>query len=273
MIPPTSIDGTDITGATIDGTDVQEITVDGDVVFTAGPSFTLPVAYSNLVGWYPFDAATYGGSNADDVTAIIGGSGDDTAYNGSVSGATYQSSGGVTDINAGANSGAFDFDGLNDEFEVNNFDNSVWSSGFSFMGWFNLDTVSRYPLTMVDSGGDFSLILGFPSSGEYQIFFSRSDNSNIFMTLSNTQNTGIYIHMAATWDSATSSLKTYENGNLRSTNTTAGSWQGTNQNQNMVLGHDQDENRFADVTIDDVRSYNTALSASQISQIYNNTKP
>ena len=40
MIPPTSIDGTDITGATIDGTDVQEITVDGDVVFTAAqPSF------------------------------------------------------------------------------------------------------------------------------------------------------------------------------------------------------------------------------------------
>ena len=37
MIPPTSIDGTDITGATIDGTDVQEITVDGDVVFSSGP--------------------------------------------------------------------------------------------------------------------------------------------------------------------------------------------------------------------------------------------
>jgi len=33
---PTSIDGTDITGATIDGTDVTEITVDGDTVFTAG---------------------------------------------------------------------------------------------------------------------------------------------------------------------------------------------------------------------------------------------
>jgi len=34
---PTSIDGTDITGATIDGTDVTEITVDGDTVFTAEP--------------------------------------------------------------------------------------------------------------------------------------------------------------------------------------------------------------------------------------------
>jgi len=37
MMPPTSIDGTDITGATIDGQDVQEITVDGQTVFTAGP--------------------------------------------------------------------------------------------------------------------------------------------------------------------------------------------------------------------------------------------
>jgi len=35
-MPPTSIDGTDITGATIDGTDVTEITVDGQTVFTAG---------------------------------------------------------------------------------------------------------------------------------------------------------------------------------------------------------------------------------------------
>jgi len=32
---PTSIDGTDITGATIDGTDVTEITVDGQTVFSA----------------------------------------------------------------------------------------------------------------------------------------------------------------------------------------------------------------------------------------------
>jgi hypothetical protein len=33
--PPTSIDGTDITGATIDGQDVQEITIDGQTVFTS----------------------------------------------------------------------------------------------------------------------------------------------------------------------------------------------------------------------------------------------
>jgi len=39
-MPPTSIDGTDITGATIDGTDVTEITVDGQTVFSkqVGPA-------------------------------------------------------------------------------------------------------------------------------------------------------------------------------------------------------------------------------------------
>jgi len=36
-MPPTSIDGSDITGATIDGQDVSEITVDGNIVFEAGP--------------------------------------------------------------------------------------------------------------------------------------------------------------------------------------------------------------------------------------------
>jgi len=38
MTPPTSIDGTDITGATIDGQDVQEITIDGQTVFASIPA-------------------------------------------------------------------------------------------------------------------------------------------------------------------------------------------------------------------------------------------
>jgi len=51
MIPPTSIDGTDITGATIDGQDVQEITVDGDTVFTAGPTLIEDFESGNVNGW------------------------------------------------------------------------------------------------------------------------------------------------------------------------------------------------------------------------------
>jgi len=44
MMPPTSIDGTDIAGATIDGQDVEEITVDGQTVFTAAPQIGTTVS-------------------------------------------------------------------------------------------------------------------------------------------------------------------------------------------------------------------------------------
>jgi len=60
--PPTSIDGTDITGATIDGQDVEEITVDGQTVFTAVPAVPQP-----NVGH--FKADSLGLSDGDPVTA------------------------------------------------------------------------------------------------------------------------------------------------------------------------------------------------------------
>jgi len=71
MIPPTSIDGTDITGATIDGTDVQEITVDGDVVFSAAA--TLPTA--GLLHRYDASELTgeTDGQNVDTFPDLAGG--------------------------------------------------------------------------------------------------------------------------------------------------------------------------------------------------------
>ena len=64
MIPPTSIDGTDITGATIDGTDVQEITVDGDVVFSAAP----PIPTSTFL---QYDASALTGLSNNDVVNTL----------------------------------------------------------------------------------------------------------------------------------------------------------------------------------------------------------
>jgi hypothetical protein len=59
--PPTSIDGTDITGATIDGQEVQEITIDGDTVFTAAPDIPNSVVRQ-------YDARNISASSGDPVS-------------------------------------------------------------------------------------------------------------------------------------------------------------------------------------------------------------
>jgi len=272
MMPPISIDGTDITGATIDGTDVTEITVDGQTVFSAAP--TLPVAYSNLVAWYPFDSAEYGGSNADDVTAILGGSGDDTEYDGTVDGSTYQSSSGVTDINAGANSGAFDFDGSNDYIEVSSLsqNNSVFQNSHTITAWiFNKSIVSTSDYMGNTPWGmrNDEYAIGL-KNGNYGVQIFDGSYNSLDSGVSAVTNTWTHVAYRAT----NSSQEYFVNGVLEASNgqngipRTAGfrpAAIGANIGNTPTI--------FADAKFDDIRIYNTNLSDQQINDIYNATEP
>jgi len=261
MIPPTSIDGTDITGATIDGTDVEEITVDGDVVFSAQQ---LPVAYSNLVAWYPFDSAEYGGSNADDVTAIIGGSGDDTAYDGTVNGANYQSSGGVTDINAGSNSGGFDFSG-DDTIGIPDATTSQMSpnGSFSITFWINPDSLSNYEYVMdLKADFDYKVAIRNSSSIAFEEFTGSTEND-----VSTSIGTS-YKFIAITYNNK--SVKMY--GNSGSPEDTATFQGAAGRSQSQFIGGQQDSQRYIDGTMDDIRFYDKELSQSEVDQIYTNTQ-
>jgi len=256
---PISIDGTDITGATIDGTDVTEITVDGQTVFTSGPS-NLPVAFSNLIAWYPFDSATYGGSNADDVTAILGGSGDDTAYDGTVTGATHQSSGGVTDINAGANSGAFDFN------QGDSIDTGLTLSGspFTVMAWFNMDTVPRFA-PVVSSWFDAD---GWRLADKDQGFSFQVGDGSSFVEINGPQvTTNVFHHAAGVYDG--SSIKLYYDRVDEGSNSISNK----NADPFSTKIGENDASEDYDGIIEDVRIYNTALTQSQVFDIYDNTQP
>jgi len=271
MIPPTSIDGTDITGATIDGTDVQEITVDGDVVFSAQ---TLPVAYSNLVAWYPFDSAEYGGSNADDVTAILGGSGDDSAYDGTVNGATYQASDGVTDINSGANSGGFEFDGNDDYIELGS---NFSETSHTKCGWFKLQSFTQ-------NQGLFGAI-GLPQASKYtyvrhkassnQIEYIFDDGVTSFdQIVTSTYTTTQYVHIAITYDASTNTnnCKMILDGNNVGTASKSAGLQMLGDDQEFISDGVQNFD-IIDGFVDDYRIYNKALSQSEINQIIDNTEP
>jgi hypothetical protein len=267
MIPPTSIDGTDITGATIDGQDVEEITVDGQTVFTAE---TLPVAYSNLIAWYPFDSSFYGGSNPDDVTALFnsGQSGDSTAYDGTVNGATYQSSAGVTDINAGGSSGAFDFDGSNDYIETSNMPSSILGSNSkTLMYWVefdNTDTQHTVAFGTASVGGSFGF---YQDSGNLEFYGFGSDNFDY--DTGHNFTTGVFEHHAVTYDGST--VNTFVDG--QPTPTTGVSRSLNTASNGLYIGTRQDIARFFNGRIDDVRVYDTDLSAQQIQDVYDNTEP
>jgi len=277
MMPPTSIDGTDITGATIDGTDVTEITVDGDTVFSAQ---TLPVRFSDMVGWWPMDAASYGISSpttadqAKDMTAVIGGSADDTAYDCTVFGATYQSTGDITDINAGANSGYFEFDGSNDKLD----NIAILTTGITELttcAWAKSDSTSgNNPVVgQIEFGGivDPEYQVQLRDGDDYQT--QMVDNSGNRIRHNEPVNVNTYYHLALVFDNGT--MRTFLDGNQ--VFSSSGLDSSINFSNTFNIGHaDIQFNNlqfFFDGEIDDARLYNAALSQNDIEQIYDNTKP
>jgi hypothetical protein len=86
--PPTSIDGTDITGATIDGQEVQSITIDGQEVFSAVSPLDKAIAryeFSN------FTTSTWTDSIGSNDLSVSGLNADTTAFagNGGASSPAY----------------------------------------------------------------------------------------------------------------------------------------------------------------------------------------
>jgi hypothetical protein len=266
MTPPTSIDGTDITGATIDGTDVQEITVDGQTVFSAQ---TLPVAYSNLFAWYPFDSSFYGGSETSDVTALFspGQSGDSTAYDMSNTGTmSHQTTGGNTDINAGSNSGCFDATGASGRtfFNDNLGSTIVGFNEISFSFW------TTRPNNAADYTVSFDDVF---QSGNRQGFFNGRDGRFTIFTTSGRQNLDVtptpvnntLRHVACTYDGT--EMEVYYNAVSQGTVSHSGSI--VNEPCRFVIGPGQ--NATGNGLVDDVRIYDKGLNASEVSQIYQNT--
>jgi hypothetical protein len=252
---------------TSNGSGTAQIFTDGEGgLFAPGYVSELPVAYQNLVAWYPFDSARYGGSNADDVTAIIGGSGDDTAFNGTVSGANYLSSGGVTDINAGANSGAFDFDGSNDEIDLGPIPSIQGVSEMTMMCWVSFDSF----------GGLRNIFGTYTFQGRVQLgsvngdegYARVRDGANVEV-VGNTLSSS-YQHLAMVYDSG--DLTLFQNGISTASGTGGPSVTDSNSND-VYLGFGEANGSYSDCQIDDARVYDVALTSSQINQIYTNTEP
>jgi len=239
MMPPTSIDGTDITGATIDGTDVQEITVDGQTVFSAGP---IPAKGVNR---YQFNEGS--GTTATD---SIG------SNDGTINGATY-----TTVAKEGSH--ALEFDGANDNVDLG-FPGPYGDDKFSIAAWCKFDTLSPFNIIVGSFDGSFPQVkIDNKSSGKVQ--FVLGDGSN-FTTIEGNVSTGIFTHFVGVRDG--SQARFYIDGSRVATGSD-GSLANDLRSGDVHLGERPDGNDDFDGKIDDVILFNDALTDSEVSDFYN----
>jgi hypothetical protein len=216
-----------------------------------------PVASESLVAWYPFRR-----NSALDHTSLVDiPVADRTAYDATVNGATYKPSGGTTDIQTGANSGAFDFDGTDDFL-----DTSVPCPvpEFTLMVFVETDTSTLSDFTSIlstrDEAGQDRIEIN-ANSFEPKFSFVRGAGAVTAPIQSP------YTHLAATFDSG--NMEFFVNGSSVGTDTAAIPSSG---NVFEIARRPAGDNHY-DGRIDAVRIYNSALSPSQINQVFQNTKP
>jgi len=229
----------------------------------------LPVAASDLVAWYPFRAGT-----GEDITAGDSRFGDATDYSAVVNGPTFKPSGGTTDIQTGANSGAFDFDGTDDTLGLGTVADSDQS--LTVMAWVNTDNATKEQriISKADDGNFTSGMLAIDIANFNPRFFvfdnSAFPNAESFNQITANQ----FTHVAGRFDFPASEITVFVNGQPKGTGTADGTVAQLSS-QPWRIGEDKPntEDEHLDGTVDDARIYQAALSDSQINQIYLNTQP
>ena len=243
----------------------------GSEVTDAGKRAVLPVAFEDLVAWYPFRAGT-----GEDITAGDSRFGDTTDYSATVNGATFQASGGVTDIQTGANSGAFDFDGTDDTLDLGTVADSDQS--LTVMTWVKPDTLSKRFMRFIakfdgstgPQPGD--VILSMDNDGD-NAEFAVGGSTRVNINSSSPLPVNSYSHVAGRYDFQAGTSTLFVDGQPVANGSPGQAPQLSSQA--WVIGENDpiDGDTFLDGTVDDTRIYTAALSDSQMNQIYLNTEP
>jgi len=232
----------------------------------------LPVAASDLVAWYPFRSGT-----GEDLTAGDSNFGDTTDYSATVNGATFQASGGTTDIQTGANSGAFDFDGTDDTLDLGTVADSDQS--LTLMAWIEPDTPTKQFMRVITKADGNNLatdgilsILFDSESG--RIRFEAKNNGSNFKTVSpSSVSADTYLHVTGRYDFQNGQITLFINGQPVDNNSPGQLPPLSSQPWRIGEDNPPGFSEFFDGAVDGTRIYQAALSDSQINQIYQNTKP
>ena len=176
--------------------------------------------------------------------------------------------------------GGLDFDGSNDYVDAGAFD--VTGSGITMMGWFNAEAIATddgrivskangpnatdawWQLSTTDSGSNRYLRMRIKAGGTTTTFADSSVNLT----------TGQWYFAVGTYSNATGDMRLYLDGvEVASGSHAVGGAIDTNASVSVAIGANGTAERFFNGILDDVRIFDYAFNASEISDLYTANAP
>ena len=207
---------------------------------------------TGLVGYWPLDDAR--GLSAADLSG--------NNHNGKLNNSPVWTTGKV-----GA---ALIFNGLNTAIDINT---SVLntSNSFSVAAWVQLADLNKWHTAVSQDGNDISgFFLQFTASSQFAFSLVNSDSTSgtaIRATSKFNPVVNTWYHLVGVYDASAKQSSLYVNGVLQSSQTVPAAW---NAGGETVIGRAKwgGNTDFWNGKIDDVRLYNRALSATDVSDLY-----
>ena len=182
-----------------------------------------------------------------------------------------------------SNTYSVDFDGTNDYVDCGGSsdfsftDGSGNDSAFSISAWVKFDNTNRARLLSKDtSTSSREYLFGTNATNKFNMLLGNG-SVNLDIQNNTTLNNTDWFHVVATYDGSetASGLKVYVNADASSlTNNSLGSYSGMpSTSGNLEIGRFANGHSFFNGLVDEVAVFNSALSASDVTAIYNSGVP
>jgi len=166
------------------------------------------------------------------------------------------------------------FDGSNDYIDVGTGLKSTFdgATAFTISAWFKYDTANPNYSTIIQqeytaAGDNYLAAVRLSNTSTPQI-----TNRNVTLTDTTALNSGQWYHIVSVFDGSSQTLTMYIDGTQVAQNTSAGSSMPTSAaGSKCIIGANANNDRFLDGSIDEVAVWDTALTSTQVSEIYNAT--
>jgi len=180
-----------------------------------------------------------------------------------------------------SNEYAVDFDGTNDYMSIPDADifslgnGSGTDNAFSISGWFNADSIGTFFVVTKDVNGGREWVFRTISS-QLSFFAFGTGGGYIGRQYTTALSTGQWYHAVVTYDGskASSGIKLYLNGSrVDNADYGAGTYTAAANTTTIVRAGSSERDGFSNGKLDEVAIFNTELSSSNVSAIYNSGKP